>query len=142
MRRAGARRYHGLTMSLERRSLEELHTAAGSSLEEEASRLRDLLGELAASLRPFPSFLNMASIQAVELLLPLPLRPTVDRGCVVVSPHGEICELNLYATPGIAGVSEMDHVEEFRELELPAEEYIVYAATAIRLLNEELRRRG
>ena len=133
-------------MSLERRSLEELHTAAGSSLEEEASRLRDLLGELAASLRPFPSFLNMASIQAVELLLPLPLplplRPTVDRGCVVVSPHGEICELNLHATPGIAGVSEMDHVEEFRELELPAEEYIVYAATAIRLLNEELRRRG
>ena len=140
MRRAGARRYHGLTMSLERRSLEELQAAADSSLDETAHRLRHLLAELAASLRPFPSFLNMASIQAVEL--PLPLRPTVDRGCVVVCPDGEIRELNLQATPGIAGVSEMDQVEEFRELELPAEEYIVYAVTAIRLLNEELRRRG
>jgi hypothetical protein len=33
-------------------------------------------------------------------------------------------------------------VEEFRELNLPAEEYVIYAAEAIRVLAEELRRRG
>jgi hypothetical protein len=82
----------------------------------------------------------MTSVQAVEL--DPPLRAPVDRGCVVVRSDGEICELNLQAVPGAEGLTEIDHLEEFRELALPVEEYIVYAATAIRVLKEELRRRG
>lgn len=114
--------------------------ATDAALEEAAFRLRNLLAELASRLRPFPAFLNMASVQAVEL--DPPLRTPVDRGCVVVRSDGEICELNLQVVPGAEGVSEIDQLEEFRELPLPVEEYIVYAATAIRVLKEELQRRG
>ena len=82
----------------------------------------------------------MTSLQAVEL--DPPLRPTADRGCVVVLPDGEICQLDLSVMPGIQGIMDIDQVEEFRELELPSEEYIVYAVTAIRVLSEQPARRG
>jgi hypothetical protein len=127
-------------MGLDSLTAEQLGAAADGALEETASRLRDLLAELASRLRPFPAFLYMASVQAVEL--DPPLRATVDRGCVVVRSDGEICELNLQVVPGAEGLTEVDHLEEFRELSLPVEEYVVYAATAIRVLKEELRRRG
>jgi hypothetical protein len=132
--------YQESLMGLEKRSLEELQAAADSTLEEVASRLHALLSELAVRLRPFPSFLGMASIQAIEL--ELPMRPAVDRGCVVVCPDGEICELNLQAMPGIEGLSDMDQIEEFRELPLAAGEYIIYATTAIRMVIDELWRHG
>ncbi len=109
-------------------------------LEEEAVRLHELLRELASRLRPFPAFLNMVSVQAVELEPP-PL-PEADRGCVVVLPDGEICELALKVVPGIEGIAEMDQIEEFRELDLAVDEYILYAAAAIRMLYQELRRRA
>ena len=127
-------------MSLDSLTGEQLVAAANATLEEAASQLRYLLAELASRLRPFPAFQNMASIQAVELYPPL-LAP-VDRGCVVVRSDGEICELNLQVVPGAEGLTEVDQLEEFRELSLPVEEYVVYAATAIRVLKEELRRRG
>ena len=120
--------------------VEKLREATDAALEEAAARLREVLAELASRLRPFPAFLNMTSLQAVEL--DPPLRPTVDRGCVVVLPDGEICRLDLSVMPGIQGIMDIDQVEEFRELELPSEEYIVYAVTAIRVLSEELARRG
>jgi hypothetical protein len=82
----------------------------------------------------------MTSLQAVELDLMPEGMP--DRGCVVVLPGGEICELDLQILPGIEGVTESDQVEEFREMELPPEVYIMYAASAIRLLYQELVRRG
>tara|TARA_B100000315_G_scaffold169291_1_gene157859 strand:+ start:232 stop:618 length:387 start_codon:yes stop_codon:yes gene_type:complete len=107
---------------------------------EAASCLRQLLAELASRLRPFPAFLNMTSLQAVELDLMPEGMP--DRGCVVVLPCGEICELDLKVLPGIEGISESDQLEEFREMDLPPEEYILYAASAIRLLYLELARRG
>ena len=102
--------------------------------------MRELLSELAQSLRPFPAFLNMDSLQAVDL--EPPFAPTADHGCVVVLPEGEICEMDLSVMPGIQGIMDIDQVEQFTELELPDDEYIVYAATAIRLLGQELRRRG
>jgi len=114
--------------------------AAESVLQDAAARLRELLAELAQKLQPFPAFLNMASVQAVEL--EPPFAPTVEHGCVVVLPGGEICEMDLSVMPGIQGIMDIDQVERFTELELPDEEYIVYAATAIRLLSQELRRRG
>ena len=127
-------------MKLEGSSLEELEAASESALEGTAAQLRGLLAHLALRLRPFPAFLNMLSVQAVEL--EPPLRPVADRGCVVVLPDGDICRLDLTVVPGVQGVRDVDHVEEFRELELSAEEYIVYAATAIRELCRELRRRA
>ncbi|MCH2519591.1 MAG: hypothetical protein MK210_15560 [Dehalococcoidia bacterium] len=119
---------------------EDILVAAESTLREAAARLRELLAELAQKLQPFPAFLNMASVQAVEL--EPSFAPTADHGCVVVLPEGEICEMHLSVMPGIQGIMDIDQVERFTELELPDEEYIVYAATAIRLLSQELRRRG
>ena len=119
---------------------EDILVAAESVLRDAAARLRELLAELAQSLRPFPAFLNMDSLQAVEL--EPPFAPTADHGCAVVLPEGEICEMDLSVMPGIQGIMDIDQVERFTELELPDEEYIVYAATAIRLLSQELRRRG
>ena len=120
--------------------VEKLQEATFAALEEAAARLRQVLAELASRLRPFPAFLNMTSVQAVEL--DPAFRPAADRGCVVVLPGGEICELDLSVMPGIQGIMDIDQVEEFRELELPPEEYIVYAATAIRAMAGELARRG
>ena len=119
---------------------EDILVAAESTLREAAARLRELLAELAQKLQPFPAFLNMASVQAVEL--EPSFAPTAAHGCVVVLPEGEICEMHLSVMPGIQGIMDIDQVERFTELELPDEEYIVYAATAIRLLSQELRRRG
>jgi hypothetical protein len=119
---------------------EDIQAAAESTLRDAAERLRELLAELAQKLQPFPAFLNMASVQAVEL--EPSFAPTADHGCVVVLPEGEICEMHLSVMPGIQGIMDIDQVERFTELELPDEEYIVYAATAIRLLSQELRRRG
>jgi hypothetical protein len=134
------RYYHVTTMNTQDADPQELLTLAESTLEQTAQELQDIVGELASRLRPFPSFLNMVSVQAVEL--EPTLRPGVDRGCVVVTPDGEICRLDLMGIPGVAGVADAGQVEQFLELDLPAEEYIVYAATAVRLLVQELRRRG
>ena len=119
---------------------EDIQGAADSVLREAAARLKKFLAELAQSLRPFPAFLNMSSVQAVEL--EPPFIPTEDHGCVVVLAEGEICEMDLSVMPGIQGIMDVDPVERFTELELPDDEYIVYAATAIRLLSQELGRRG
>jgi hypothetical protein len=81
----------------------------------------------------------MVSIQALEL--EPPLKPAADRGCVVVCPDGEICQLDLMGILGAAGVADIEQVEEFRELDLSPGEYVIYAAEAIRVLTEELRRR-
>jgi hypothetical protein len=121
-------------------SPEQQYLPGNHPVAEAASRLHQLLADLASRLHPFPAFLNMTSLQAVELdLMP---EGIPDRGCVVVLPGGEICELDLKVVPGIEGISESDQLEEFREMDLPPEEYIMYAASAIRLLYLELARRG
>ncbi len=119
---------------------EESRESPEALVAETASRMLVVVAELACRLRPFPSFLNMATVQAVELDPGPGIGP--DRGCVVVLPGGEICELDLLLLPGIEGVRDFDSVDRMKELELEAEEYIGYAASAIRLLYEELRRRG
>ena len=127
-------------MEMKDKSPEDLKAAADTILEETAGQLRQVLMELASRVRPFPSFLNMVSIQALEL--EPTLRPAADRGCVVVCPDGQICQLDLTGIPGAVGVADVDQVEEFRELDLAAEEYVIYAMAAIRALTEVLRRRG
>ena len=111
-------------------------------LEQAAAQLHDTLVELASRLRPFPPFLNMATVQAIELELPDLLASELgDLGCVVVLEDGEICELELAVIPGPSGPSDSDQVERYRELDLAPEDYILFAAIAIRALRQELRRR-
>jgi hypothetical protein len=125
---------------MESKRTEELQATAAAARSEAAARLGEVLVELAARLRPFPAFLGMVSVQAVEL--EPPITPSQDRGCVVVDPEGRICQLDIQELSGIAGFTEIDQVEEFQELELDDTEFIIYATTAIRVLAEELRRRG
>ncbi len=109
-------------------------------LEQTGSRLREVLIDLASRLRPFPAFMNMVSLQAIELE-PFP-GASAELGCVVVLPGGEISELDLRLLPGIEGVRDVDTVEGLTELDLAAEDYITYAASAIRLIYLELGNRS
>ena len=127
-------------MGTDNTGIDELQAATAAALSETAARLGEVLVELAARLRPFPAFLGMVSVQAVEL--EPPITPPQDRGCVVVDQAGRICQLDIREISGIAGFTETDQVEEFQELELDDTEFIIYATTAIRVLAEELRRRG
>ncbi len=122
------------------RSAQDFRDACESVLAATATQLGDILTELAPRLRPFPPFLNMVSVQAVELQATFHSLP--ERGCVVVNPEGEIREFNLTTIPGVAGVTDMESIEQFQELDSNVEEYIVYARAAIRLLADELQRRG
>ena len=106
-----------------------LKALADASLERAASQLHDVLKALAVRLKPFPAFMNMASIQAVEVEPQVLQAP--DRGCVVVCPDGELYRLSLVLIPGPLGLSDADQVEEFEALGLPTEEYIPYAYAAI-----------
>ena len=113
---------------------------AQAALAESAQRLETVLAELARRLRPFPSFLGMTSVQAVEVeVSPAPGR---DLGCVVVDPEGQLCRFDITAISGIAGIAESDQVEEFQPLDLAPLDYITYASAAIQVLAEELGRRG
>ena len=109
-------------------------------LEQTVDCLNKVLVELAGRLQPFPSFMGMTSLQALELEPPPESRS--EWGCVVVLPDGEICELELEVIPGPVGPTDVDQVDRYRPLELPAEEYIHFAASAVRLMVRELSRRG
>ena len=113
-----------------------LKAVADQTLERTASQLRNILKTLAERLRPFPAFMDMASIQALEIEIQgLQAR---DRGCVVVCPDGELYELNLQLIPGPPGLLDADQIEELTPLDLPPEEYIPYAYAAIRALAERV----
>ncbi len=115
-------------------------SAAEDVLAASIDSLEVILGGLCRQLDPFPAFLGMTTIQAVEI--EPALLPTADRGCVVVTPDGLIAELDVAAIPGVVGVLEVDQVEEFKPLDLLPEERLIYLISAIRTLSAELRRRG
>ena len=112
----------------------------GNLLEQVARQLEEALAATAAYLQPFPSFMGMSTLQAIEL------EPPTDSGgewgCVVVLPDGVICELELELIPGPAGPAEVDQVDRYRPLELSTVDYIHFAASALRLMGLELSRRG
>jgi uncharacterized protein YoaH (UPF0181 family) len=120
--------------------MSEFERTSRELLEQTAAHLGEAVAELAGKLRPFPAFMGMTSLQAIEL--EPPPESENEWGCVVVLPDGEICELDLRVMPSFEEIDEVEQVEEFRELELSATEYIQYAANAIRALHQELRRRG
>ena len=121
-------------------NLERVEQEATDALVEAAGRLEAVLVELSHRLRPFPAFMGMVSVQAVEV--DPPGIPSRELGCVVVDPDGQLCALEITAIDGIVGLTETEQVEEFQPLELSPLEYVIYAATAIELLAAELRRRG
>ena len=131
--------YHGPAVSTENIKHQEIAAEAEAALLDAAARLRDLVVRAAMGLRPFPAFMNMVSLQAIELQPPF--RGLADRGCVVVLPNGQICQLDLRVIPGTPGLSDVDQIEEFLELDLPSDEYILYATEAIRVLTREMDRR-
>lgn len=104
-----------------------------------AEQLGETVAALAAQLRPFPSFMGMSTLQAIELEPPPDLRN--DWGCVVVLPDGEICELELEVIPGPVGPTDVDQVDRYKPLELSAADYIHFAAAALRAMGRELERR-
>ena len=109
-------------------------------LTDATARLETILADLCQRIQPFPSFLGMATIQAVELAPAL--SPTRDLGCLVVTPDGAIAQLDITAIPGIVGVLEVDQVEQFQPPDLTPEERLIYLFAAVRQLDAELRRRG
>ncbi len=112
---------------------------AEATLAAAVARLEAIVADLCRQLEPFPAFLGMVTIQAIELE-PAPA-PRQDLGCVVVTPDGTIAELDIAAIPGVVGVLEVDQVEEFKPLDATTEEYLVYLTEAIRALFAELSRR-
>ena len=117
-----------------------LQTFAEAALQRTAEELRSVLQNLAQQLDPFPAFMNMSILQAVETE-PAGFQDR-QRGCVVVCPDGELYELSLEATlqdPEVGGG--LEQVNELKRLELPPGEYIPYADGAIRELSRILRER-
>ena len=120
------------------------HISPEEHARETAGRLRDTVAALASQLRPFPPFLGMSTLRAIELELPSGsgVQPPQDLGCVVVLPDGEIAELDLKMIRGPDGPADVDQVEEFRELDLAPDHYIAYATVAVQLLQAEIGRKG
>ena len=104
-----------------------------------AGQLGETVAALAARLQPFPSFMGMSTLQAIELEPPPDSRN--EWGCVVVLPDGEICELELEVIPGPMGPTDVDQVDRYKPLDLSTEDYIHFAAAALRLMGRELERR-
>ena len=102
---------------------------ADAVLERASSELDKLLVELATALDPFPSFLGMSSVHAVEIEPAGVARP--DRGCVVVCPDGRLYELVLRMVPGPGDAGGVDQVEEMKELDLSRGDYVAYAYAGV-----------
>ena len=90
-----------------------------------------LLIELAAFLEPFPGFLGMDSIHAIELD---PDMRFPDRGCLVVTDEGLIKELSLDLIPGPTFLGGVDSKETFREVDIKGQEKDFYLGMAIQIL--------
>ena len=90
-----------------------------------------LLIELAAALEPFPRFLGMDSIHAIELD---PDMRFPDRGCLVVTDEGLIKELSLDLIPGPTFLGGVDSKETFREVDIKGQEKDFYLGMAIQIL--------
>ena len=97
----------------------------------EVQEREKLLIELAAALEPFPGFLGMDSIHAIELD---PDMRFPDRGCLVVTDEGLIKELSLDLIPGPTFLGGVDSKETFREVDIEGQEKDFYLGRAIQIL--------
>ncbi len=112
---------------------------ADAVMQRASIELNKLLVELAAALDPFPNFMGVSTIQAIEV------EPTgvssPDSGCVVVCPDGELRELILRMIPGPFDMGGVEQTDEMAELEVPAGEYVAYAYAAVEELLKLLEER-
>ena len=105
---------------------------ADAVMQRASLELSKLLVELAATLDPFPTFMGVNSIQAVEVE-PL-VASNSDNGCVVICPDGELRELVLRMIPGPFEMGGVEQTDEMAELDLPPGEYVAYAYAAVQEL--------
>ncbi len=112
---------------------------ADAVLERASLELRKLLQELAGSLIPFPIFMDVTSIEAVEV--EPPGTSNRENGCIVVCPDGELRELVLRMIPGPFDAGGMDQVEEMNESDMTPGEYVAYGHAAVHQLSEILEAR-
>ena len=97
------------------------------------AELQELLIAIVNAMENFPGFLNMETIQAIEVD---PIKGFPDRGCIVVTPEGVLKELVLSILPGASSLGGYEHSEQYKDLDLPPDEETVYLYRAIRLLTE------
>ncbi len=112
---------------------------ADAVMERAAIELNKLLVEIAAALQPFPNFLGLTTIQAVEIDPTGVSNP--ENGCVVVCPDGVLRELALRMIPGPFDMGGVEQTDEMVELDLPPGEYVAYAHAAVHELLRLLEQR-
>ena len=105
----------------------------------EVQEREKLLIELAAALEPFPGFLGMDSIHAIELD---PDMRFPDRGCLVVTDEGVIKELSLDLIPGPTFLGGVDSKETFRDVYIEGEEKEFYLGSAIQILMDLIKEKS
>ena len=76
-------------------------------------------------------------VQAVEV--EPPTGTTLEPGCVVVCPDGQLYELVLRLLPGAEVVSDPDPTEELVSLQLMDSEYVRWAQAAMQALSAQVR---
>ena len=102
-----------------------------SVLEGCARNLESLSEKVANSLSVFPGFLNMETVQAIEIE---PFKDGPDRGCVVICPDGHLYEFVLEILSGPDSVGGYQHSDNLKELDLSNIEKIVYLERGIQLM--------
>jgi hypothetical protein len=117
---------------------------ADAALERAAGRLRSLLREAAAELDPFPPFPGAFFSYGIEI--DAPGAESLDLGCVVLAPDGELYELRMGQELPVIDLEMADPValrkEELKPLELHPRDYLIYAYTALNRVVELLLEQG
>ena len=106
------------------------------TLVKKAVGLRETLMKMARLLKPFPGFMGMNTIQAIEVIPP-GIQDS-EAGCIVLCPDGEFYHLVLRLIPGPLYTGEANQVEDLRRVEMYSSDYIVYADAAIQELAQLL----
>ena len=109
----------------------KLRSETDSVLEGCARNLELVSEKVANSLSVFPGFLNMETVQAIEIE---PYMDGPDRGCVVVCPDGHLYEFVLEILSGPESVGGYQHSDNLKELDLSNIEKIVYLERGIELM--------
>jgi hypothetical protein len=95
--------------------------------------LNTIFIRLCETLDPFPGFMGMQTIKAIELD---PIDGKNDIGCIVITPEGRICELQLNVIPGPQELGGYDQTEKFVEIDFQPQEKIIYLSRAIEILSK------
>ncbi len=124
----------------------EYKAEADEALDRLAGRLRRLLKEAAARLDPFPPFPGAFFTHGIEI--DAPGVDSSERGCVVLAPDGELCEMVMGQDMTALALDQTDPValreEKLEKLEdLHPRDYVIYAYAAItRVVELLLERQG